>query len=366
MGLFRFFTPKVGSITLAERLPPIAVHNLRPFVNTLLLGVVLLPLPVLATTWAEPTSSVMAGFWTSTTRLVVAGGVLAACVKHVDLARLQRTPTYPTADSVFPGWRLGIWAVYWVPLWGLAVIYTAGPSVDSLLAVVAVGLVVVHTIRDTRQFGAAEQPSTQTSQTPEQQTQRHANSLPSVPPETVVRPTRRAVHIGGAIDSLIPVGHAAGSIRRIKGQSAILVILLVGVPVLSHELLSVESVWVLLGLTSSFVALYLGGVALVGALHYDIVFGTTEYRLYEDALVAYDRRLDAVQWSVPYASIASVSVRDGWFDSPLGTDVGTVKIERTSSSDQQEPYRFYRESIVFVDDADHVADLITAARGGAR
>ncbi|ELZ79655.1 hypothetical protein C455_08722 [Haloferax larsenii JCM 13917] len=237
---------------------------------------------------------------------------------------------------------------------------------DSLLAVVAVGLVVVHTIRDTRQFGAAEQPSTQTSQTPEQQTQRHANSLPSVPPETVVRPTRRAVHIGGAIDSLIPVGHAAGSIRRIKGQSAILVILLVGVPVLSHELLSVESVWVLLGLTSSFVALYLGGVALVGALHYDIVFGTTEYRLYEDALVAYDRRLDAVQWSVPYASIASVSVRDGWFDSPLGTDVGTVKIERTSSSDQQEPYRFYRESIVFVDDADHVADLITAARGGAR
>ena len=366
MGLFRFFTPKVGSITLSERIPPIAVHNLRPFVNTLLLGLVFVPLPVLAITWAEPTSSVMAAFWTPTTQLVGAGGVLAACMKHVHLARLQRTPTYPTGDSVFPGWRLGLWAVYWVPLWGLAVIYTAGPSVDSLTTVVAVGLVVVHTIRDTRQFDAAEQTGTQAVQTPEQQDQRHANSLPSVPPETVVRPTRRAVHIGGAIDSLVPIGHAAGSIRRITGQSAILVVLVVGVPVLSHELLSSASPWVFLGLTSCSVAIYLGGIALVGALHYDITFGTTEYRLYEDTLVAYDRRLDAVQWSVPYASIATVSVRDGWFDSPSRTDVGTVTITRTHSSDQQEPYQFYWESIVFVDDPNRIANLVTAARDGTR
>lgn len=86
-----------------------------------------------------------------------------------------------------------------------------------------------------------------------------------------------------------------------------------------------------------------------------------EYRLYDDELVAYDARLNAIQWRVPLNSIQTVSVERGLWSGPPGTDAATVMLNRTDLTVEQSPYGFYRQTLMCVETPEHIADRLRQA-----
>ena len=91
----------------------------------------------------------------------------------------------------------------------------------------------------------------------------------------------------------------------------------------------------------------------------ELAFGEMEYRFYDSAVVAYDRRLEEPQWSVPYDTIETVSIQRGLWGSPLWLDTGTVAMELTDSTaprlDKQG-----QSLILFVSDPNDVGDWVSA------
>ena len=101
-----------------------------------------------------------------------------------------------------------------------------------------------------------------------------------------------------------------------------------------------------------------GAFVLSGVAHFELAFGAMEYRLYDEALVAYDTRLDAVQWRAPLAEIHDVTVADSRWLSPPGTDAGTVRLDRSGMETTAPPYGFVRQSLVCVADPERVAERL--------
>ncbi|AFK18858.1 hypothetical protein E6P09_08730 [Haloferax mediterranei ATCC 33500] len=366
-GFFRFFSAKVGSVTVADRLPPVSLHNVRPFVNVVFLSLFFfIPVAAVGVSSKVVSSPVFDEFWSRPTPLILAAGTLASAAKHGLLVRNHARSEWPTAGAVAPRWRFGLWMLYWVPLWFLTALHATGPEVGDLLTLVA-GLVVVgRTVRDIRSFGdaAGATESTRSSANTTDSASSTVSSLPSGEPCSTIRPNRRAVRLAGAVDSLLPFGNAASSFRRVEGQYAIAVVLLVGVPLVGHEVWGITSLPLLGAATVATLGAYIGVVALIGVVHFELAFGALEYRLSDDELVAYDRRLDAVQWCVPLDAIRDATAERALFDSPPATDAAMVALDRTDDAAETEPYRFYCHSLAFVDEPERVAERLTSIRSG--
>ncbi|ELZ91435.1 hypothetical protein C440_14014 [Haloferax mucosum ATCC BAA-1512] len=363
-GLFRFLSPKVGTVSVSGRLPPVALHNVRPFVTLVCLWVAFcLPVAALGVSSTVFPTPVYDEFWSSPTPVLLAGGALAVAGKHWALVRHHARTAWPTAGNVAPQWRLGVWTAYWLPLWFLTSLHATGPEVGTLLSVVTALVVVGRAVREVRPLvGSAERDAP----APPAETARSRIAAQTPPPvgnhHASVRPNRRAVRLAGAIDSLFPFGNAASSVRRIEGQYAVALVLLVGVPLVTREVWEVTSLLLLGGVTAAVLGAFVGLVALVGAVHFELAFGAVEYQLADDALVAYDRRLDAAQWRVPLDAIRDATVERGLFDSPTTTDAAIVALDRTDDPAEAEPYRFYRRTLAYVNEPNTVAERLTAAR----
>jgi len=104
-------------------------------------------------------------------------------------------------------------------------------------------------------------------------------------------------------------------------------------------------------------------VAAMGIAHFGVAFGAMEYRLYGDELVAYDARLDAVQWRAPLGGIRAVSVRRGLWAAPPRTDGATATLDRTDLDAEQSPYGFYLQSLPYVRDPERVAQRLREVTG---
>ncbi|RYJ08276.1 hypothetical protein ELS19_17115 [Halogeometricum borinquense] len=124
----------------------------------------------------------------------------------------------------------------------------------------------------------------------------------------------------------------------------------------------IDSVLLLSVVTLAVLGVYFGVIAFVGIAHFELVFGAMEYRLYDDELVAYDRRLDTIQWRVPLDAVRDTTVEEGLFESPPTTEVATVMLNRTDDTEETEPYRFYRHSIVFIENPERVSRLLRTGR----
>ncbi|RYJ08275.1 hypothetical protein ELS19_17110 [Halogeometricum borinquense] len=155
-GLFRFFSAKVGSISLVDRLPPVTLHNVRPFVNVVLISLFFfIPISAVGLSWKILPSAVFDEFWSWPTPALIAAGVLAVTVKHGLIVRHHTRSGWPTAGAVAPQWHLGLWMLYWVPLWFLTSLHATGPEVGTLLTLIASLVVIGRTIRDSRSVGTA-------------------------------------------------------------------------------------------------------------------------------------------------------------------------------------------------------------------
>ena len=156
---------------------------------------------------------------------------------------------------------------------------------------------------------------------------------PSVPAATV-RPDRRTLLLlSPLVSALVGTGRLVFAGLGLVGSGGF--VLVGGVSPLAVALIGVGLVFVL---APGLVLLWLRD-------------STLEYRLYDDRLVCYDRRLDAVQWTLPYDRIRSVEVNRTVLHR-IG-DAGTVVVKTYDSA----PARLravgaYRETAAFLDPVD--------------
>ncbi|MCT9097954.1 hypothetical protein [Haloarchaeobius sp. HME9146] len=360
-GLCRFFTPKIGSLVVSERLRPVTLHNVRPALNvTLLWSFLFLPVAALGVSQYVVPSPVFDEFVSWPVPALLVAGALAAVVKQWGILVRHETTGWPTADAVAPGWGLALWSLYWVPLGILTTLHSTGPAVDTLLTTLAVVLVLTGTIRGLRATDVDGDDVSHRARRRGVETQTGPTSveMPNTRPVATFRPNRRAVWMAGALDSLFPVGNASGSFRRLQLQAGVAVVLLVGAPLIATSVYDIDSGLVLVAVTALMFVTYLFTLAIIGALHFELAFGSVEYRLSDEALVAYDSRLDAVQWSVSREAIRDGTVEDGVFDSPPTFDAATVTLDRTDEVALAEPYRYYRCSLPYLDDPVEAVDRL--------
>lgn len=177
---------------------------------------------------------------------------------------------------------------------------------------------------------------------------------PDGEPAVTVRPIRRSVLAAGVLNGLAAGGVVDGrfSANGLQLRAGIVFLLaLFTLAALDGNAAFAVGLVVLVG---AVVALVLASV-----LHLWLALGGVEYRLYDAELVAYDHRLDEVQWAVAYDDLRSVSVRYGSFDSPLWLDTGTVSFERADDSPFTElDFETAPRSLVFLSDPENVAERL--------
>ncbi|CAM2928297.1 hypothetical protein [Halobacterium salinarum] len=338
----RFFTPKLGTLRPVTWLPPIAIHNLKPAVVGLFTAAPLTAVAVGATVGRLAPPFAL-GSW-PTAGLLTAGGV-AVLAKHGSALQQFVRSERPPARRILPGVQWLGPVLMALPVAAIDTVY-AGADFDPSAGFTAVALLLVVG-RITHETRRSDPP---TGAEP------FEISTPPGRPTEVFHVEQRAVRTAGALDGLVPRTEwdLLNVVSRLAALSAVAV---VGF-----------SVALAVGPTVGLVAtgLALGvlavGFVLTGIAHFELAFGTMEYRLYGDALVAYDTRLDAVQWHVPLQAIRAVSIERDRSERPPRTDAATVTLDRTDLDIDQSPYGFYRQSLPYVQNPERVAERIQQAK----
>ena len=342
---FRFLTPKLGTVRPVDRLPPIALHNLKPGVLGLLSTSLIVLAVGLTATFLEPPFTVRS--W-PTVGLLAVGGV-AIVAKHGWAVREFVRSDRPPAEEVLPDFR---WLA--TVLMALPVVIVDAAYADAgfdpaagfaaIASVLVVGRIADEIRRDASSTGAD----------------------PFVLPEPTGRPIerfrtdRRAVRIAGAIDGLAP--RLEWDVLNLQFRLWAVVLLSAGGFVTAYVVGPAVAV---IAVGAAFVAVA-NGFAIAGIAHFESAFGAMEYRLYDDELVAYDTRLEAVQWRAPLDAIRTVTVERGVWTAPPGTDAATVALERTDLAVERSPYGFYRQTLPYVERPERVADRLRRVRRGER
>ncbi|NEU56896.1 hypothetical protein [Halorussus sp. MSC15.2] len=299
---FRFLTPKLGTVQPVDWLPPVAVHNLKPAVMGLFVAVPLTAFAVgLTTTFLNPPFSVRS--W-PTLGILIAGG-LAIVVKHGWTFRRFVRSNRPPAERVLPSIRWLGPILIALPVVAVDSVYAEADFDPSAgFAAIAVVLVVGRFASETRR----DAPPTGADS--------FDLSTPTGRPNERFRTDPQAVRIAGIIDGLVPrvEWEVLNVVSRLTALFLVVVVGFVVASVVGPTAAVAASGVALAVVVISFV--------LVGIAHFELAFGAMEYRLYDDELVAYDTRLDAVQWRVPLDAIRTVSVRRGLWRGPPGTDGG--------------------------------------------
>lgn len=338
-GPFRFLIPKVGSIRPTVLLPPSTLHNLRAAVPGALLACLAGAAVGITVAVIQTPLSLQPTVW------VVSAGIGVVAARHGwnfrRFCRSKRKHSRKTGR---------IRQIFWLLTGGLFVVVSddvyvgaepAIAAVFTLLAVVVILGRIAYNLRYTDSTSAGAEPVS----LPE----------PDGSPVERFRVDSRATRIAGAMDGLVPRTDADVFNFWVRFVGAFLPV--VGV------------FWgvVVVGLAGP-TALLLGGVlpavavggafVLSGVAHFELAFGAMEYRLYDEELVAYDTRLDAVQWRAPLAEIHDVTVAESRWLSPPGTDAGTVRLDRSGMETTAPPYGFVRQSLVCVTDPERVAERL--------
>ena len=337
----RFLTPKLGTVQPVGLLPPVAVHNLKPAVmGTLGLGVTGLIVGATVTTLRPPFEV----FSPPTVWLFAAAGLAVGAKQLVAFDRFRRSDRPPVARlSTAAGWLAAVG--FAVPVVVVDTVY-AGASFDPTagFAALAVVLVAARVV-----VGGDAEPT-------------GGDPFELTPPPG--RPTARfgadsrAVWVAGLLDGVVP---------RIEWD-VFAVLARVGVVVLAGGggFLAAGTAGLrptaaaVVGLLAV-IAVLVGGFGLVGVVHYELAFGAMEYRLYDEELVAYDRRLEAVQWRVPLDEITAVSIHRGLWHSPPGSDAAAVRLDRSDQRVEQPPYGTYRTTLAYVQRPATVRDRLQRA-----
>lgn len=333
---FRFLTPKLGTVQPINWLPPVALHNLKPAVMGLFIAAPLTALAVgLTATALDPPFTLRS--W-PTVGILAAGG-LAIIAKHGwTFLRFVRSDR-PPAEEFLPSLRWVGTLLMALPVVAVDTIH-AGADFDpsagfaAIATVLVVGRIAYATRHDTEQAGADS----------------FELSAPTGRPVQRFRTDRPAVWIAGMSDGIVP--RIEWDVRNIFSRLAAIFLVVAGW-FFGSFFVGVTAATV--GASIGFIA-FAAAFALVGIAHFELAFGAMEYRLYDDELVAYDARLDAVQWRVPLDAIKSVSVKRGFWTAPPGTDAAAVALDRADLTVEQMPYGFYRQTLMYVENPERVAD----------
>jgi hypothetical protein len=345
-GPFRFWTPKLGTVQPVDRLPPVAVHNLKHVVTGIVtLSLTALGVGLITTVSLDPPFTVRS--W-PTIGILIAGS-LAIVVKHGWIFRqFVRSDRPPAKEFLSVSRWLGTFLVG-LPIAAVDAMY-AGADFDpstgfaAIAVVLVVGRIAYERRRDASPTGADS----------------FELSAPTGRPLERFRTDRQAVRIAGMIDGIVPRLEWDINSIRFRGLA---IILLISGGFFSSFFVGMTAAVV--GASVALVVVVLGFV-LAGIVHFELAFGAMEYRLYDDEVVAYDTRLDAVQWRASLDAIRNVSVKRGFWTGPPGTDAATVTLERTDLAVEQSPYGFFRQRLMYVERPDRVADRIRQATPAGR
>jgi hypothetical protein len=366
---FRLLTHKRGTLTLSDRLPPMYLRSLP----TVLFSLSILAASALGTA-VVLTVSVPEQFWNDPrTPFVLAAGGIAAATKSWLLYtdHLDRRGTENARSSEFVAGKRQLVLLLYAPLVYLVAEITttalAAPAVENTVLFVVSVLILsrlAYGIRVSRHPANSGELVGRTESIGSDDDPPSTPAPPSTPdgrPLETAEPTARAVPAAGLVNTLTAGGVVDGQFSEPGLSLRVLGTLFV---VLPGILAALDG--------SSIFRIFLAGVFLSGVgfwllstLHMELAFGEIEYRFYESAVVAYDRRLAEPQWAIPYDSIETVSVERGLFGSPAWLDAGTVRVSLIDGTapapDNQE-----RATILFVPDPETVSDWIGARRRDGR
>ncbi|WP_018256677.1 DUF6498-containing protein [Halomicrobium katesii] len=311
---------KRGSVTLVDWLPPIYPRNLPFALNA---GWVLFGLGVVAIlVWGYARSS---GSLAGLVLPGVAVGAVIVVVRHAGtLSEFVRAKRYEhhSALSTFSRrrWMAVVIAGFLLPIAGAGA-DSAGVGLTATLAVVVAAKLVadVLDVMSTTDDGA--QPEVEADD---------PITVPDGEPITVVGTDDRGV-----------VLHALGLgvlLALLPPYGFLVALVSVGV-----------GLWFGLVAAVSTVVALVAGRAVLEIPVARLAYGAVEYRVYGDVVVAYDRRLDAPQWSVARHEIADVRAGSGIASTFFSNDFGTVRLVRDDDT----------KVLSVVDDPEALARVVT-------
>lgn len=363
---FRLLGDKRGTVRLSDRLPPV---YLRSF-PTVLFGLSVLTASALSTA-VVLAAAVPGQFWSDpATPFVLAAGTVAAATKSWLVAAGSGRGNEPG----FVAGKQQLAALVYAPVTYLVADVTttalAQPEFGEILLVTASVLVVLRVaygVYASRRVPGSGDSGERLESIGSNDRPSSAAATPSEPdgrPLKTVRPASRSVPAAGFLNALTAGGVVDGRFSdaglHLRVYSGFVFIAGTAAAVNGSSLFQFVVACMLVS-----VAVFL----LLSVLHMELAFGEVEYRFYDSAVVAYDRRTEVPQWSIPYDSIETASVERGPFESPLGIEAGTVHVEladQTENDTPSIPDERERTPILFVPDPEGVSDRVDARRRETR
>lgn len=365
---FRLLRYKRGTLSFSERLPLVYLRSLPAVLFSLLL------LAASALSTAVVLSvSVPEQFWTDPiTPLVLGGGVIAAATKSwlIYTDHIERSGGENTHEAGFIARKRQMLVLLYA-----SVVYLAADISTTALAepevenTVVFGVSVMILLRVAYAIHASRSSSNSTDSVSwiESIVSDNQPSATPTPPSTpderplkTVEPVSRSVPVAGFVNVLTTGGVVDGQF-----SDAGLHLRVYSVFVLIPGTLAAVTGSLLFQIGIASVIVSAIAFWLLSTVHMELAFGEIEYQFYESAVVAYDRRLEEPQWSIPYDSIERVSVERGLFSCPGWLDTGTVRVELTDDTAPM-PDKEGRASILFVPDPENVSDWVSARRSDIR
>lgn len=342
---FRFWIPKLGTIQPINQLPAITLHNLKAGVAGLVGIALLAPVLGLVMVFLNPPFSI----WTWPPNKILTAGSLTIIGKHGWMFHQFVNSDRPSAQVIFRDLRWFQIGLMVIPIAAVDAIYTGADFDPSLLFSTIALLLVICRIGYKIHQTSFQTPQQNTSSN---QLEPFELSEPKRTSNKQFQSDKKAIWIAGMLDGIIP--GMEWDLGWIVFRLIAFFSLVTAGFVLSH----------LSGLTVAIIGFGVGSILVVltfvilGLIHFELAFGAMEYRLYDDVLVAYDTRLNTVQWNAPLDAIKDVSVERGFWKSVPGVDAAIITVNRTDLTTNQTPYGFYRQSLVYVKTPEYVADQL--------
>ncbi|WP_226012716.1 DUF6498-containing protein [Halomicrobium salinisoli] len=293
-GLFEPLRAKRGAVDLPG-LPPLYVRNLPNLIGLVFLGVIEVGVSFAAFALTDPTIT------TAVAEVLLLGSLGVFLARGVefwsDYVRGGRYRDVSPGELVAApfGHLVGFAAlIAAVQVLSLATDGTGASTAASLVLIVAgktaydcYGLWRDHA-RDGEPLLAGHVATAETAVEPE------PVPVPDGEPEERLRPRRRAIAIEGVATGVRYLGTGGDGRLPIFLASLAALAAIVGGPVAAGAVLAV-----------------VGAFVAARAAVYAFRFGTLEYRLYPDAVVSYDRWLDAPQVAVRYDAVRDAAASPG-------------------------------------------------------
>jgi hypothetical protein len=366
---FRLLRYKRGTLDVSASLPPIYLRSLP----TVLFSLSILAASALST-GVVLVVSIPERFWTDPmTPLVLAGAVVAAATKSwlIYTDHADRNGVENARETGFLARKRQLAVLVYAPLLYIVADFTTsvpakpeGVNTVVFAASVLILLRIGYGIRASRPSSDQGDMLGRVASLLSDERPAATPSLPSTPdgqPHETTEPVARSVAAAGFLNALTTGGVVDGRFSDPGLSLRVMGFLFAFVPgTLAAANGSRTFQVVVVGVVVSAIVFW-----LLSTVHMELAFGETEYRFYDSTVVAYDRRLEEPQWSVPYDNIKTVSVERGPFDSPLWLDSGTVAMALTDDTAPM-PDEKGRASILFVTDPEIISERIDTNRRDAR